>query len=500
MPELVQTPDWVKDAVFYQIFPDRFARSASLDAVKPHNLEPWDTPPTPLGYKGGDLLGVVEHLDHLVALGVTALYFCPIFQSASNHRYHTHDYFQVDPLLGGNAAFLRLLDEAHQRGLRVVLDGVFNHASRGFFYFNDILENGAASPYVDWFHVGDYPLTAYAEDRPANYAAWWGLHALPKFNISNPQVREYLMQVAEYWLRLGIDGWRLDVPQEISVPGFWEEFRQRVKAVNRNAYIVGEIWQAAPAYLQGDRFDGVMNYPFAEATLGFCGGQRVIARLAEGKGYNPAHALDGRSYAERMEWLTNLYPWEIQLTQLNLLDSHDTARAISLCGGDAASVRLATLLLLTYPGAACLFAGDEIGQPGGVPDSDARRPFPWHAPETWQRDTLAYHTALIALRKAHKPLRRGTYKRIYADEAVYAFARQFAGVSMVVAVNVAEVPCAVTLPVPDLFVPRADLRVLYPQPELFQWGIFEEGNTTSGKALHGVLKLTLAPRSGVVIG
>ena len=146
MPEIVQTPDWVKDAVFYQIFPDRFAKSAALEALKPRNLEPWDTPPTPRGYKGGDLLGVVERLDHLVSLGVTALYFCPVFQSASYHRYHTHDYYQVDPLLGGNGAFLRLLDEAHQRGLKVVLDGVFNHASRGFFYYIDILENGAASP------------------------------------------------------------------------------------------------------------------------------------------------------------------------------------------------------------------------------------------------------------------------------------------------------------------------------------------------------------------
>jgi cyclomaltodextrinase / maltogenic alpha-amylase / neopullulanase len=252
--------------------------------------------------------------------------------------------------------------------------------------------------------------------------------------------------------------------------------------------------------LQGDQFDGAMNYPFAEATLGFCGGPRVVAKLAEGKGYNPAYVLDGRGYAERMDWLTNLYPWEIQLTQMNLLDSHDTARAISLCGGDAASVRLATLLLMTYPGAPCLFAGDEIGQPGGMPDHDTRRPFPWHAPETWDQQVLAYHRALIALRREHKPLRRGTYRAIYADPAVYAFARQFNGVSMVVAVNVADVPVAVTLPVADLFVPRADLKVLYPTPDLFQWGILEEGNTETGKVLHGVIKLTLAPRSGVIIG
>ncbi len=283
MPVEVQTPDWVKDAVFYQIFPDRFARSPSLSAQKPNNLVPWDAPSSP-GYFGGDLLGVLEHLDHIQGLGVTALYFCPIFQSASYHRYHTHDYYQVDPLLGGDAAFRQLLDEAHRRGLRVVLDGVFNHASRGFFYFNDILENGPASPYVDWFNITQFPVNAYDPSRPADYAAWWGLHALPKLNTDNPQVREYLMRIAEHWLRLGIDGWRLDVPGEITTPGFWEEFRTRVKAVNREAYIVGEIWDPAVPYLQGDRFDGVMNYQFTEAVLGFTGGGGRAGRPGRGEG------------------------------------------------------------------------------------------------------------------------------------------------------------------------------------------------------------------------
>ncbi len=490
---VVQTPDWVKDAVFYQIFPDRFAQSEALAPFKPPHLEPWDSPPTAYGYKGGDLLGVVEHLDHIVDLGVTALYFCPIFQSASNHRYHTHDYYQVDPLLGGNPAFTRLLDEAHRRGLRVVLDGVFNHASRGFFFFHDILENGIASPYVDWFKINGYPVNAYDPSRPPSYQAWWGLHALPKLNTDNPQVRDYLMRVAEHWLRLGIDGWRLDVPQEITTPGFWEEFRQRVKAINREAYIVGEIWQAAVPYLQGDRFDGVMNYPFAEATLGFVAGPRVVPELAEGKGYRPQQALDGRGYAARMEWLQGLYPWEIQLTQMNLLDSHDTARAITLCGGDAASVRLATLLLFTYPGAACLFAGDEIGLEGGVPDFEARRTFPWDRPRLWQRDVLAYHRELIALRRAHKPLRRGTYHILYADDDVYAFGRRFSGEVILTAVNVADVTRTVTVPLGDLAATGAGFEVIFPAQGARLWGSF------GGSAQAGRLELTLAPRCGVVL-
>ena len=480
----VKTPEWVKDAIFYQIFPDRFARSDKLQ--KPSNLEPWDAPPTTHGYKGGDLLGVVEHLDHIQDLGATAIYFCPIFQSASNHRYHTHDYYQVDSLLGGNEAFKILLDEAHRRGIKIVLDGVFNHASRGFFYFNDILENGKHSAYTDWFIVDEFPPNAYDLLRPPGYAAWWGLHALPKFNTDNPQVREYLMRVAEYWLRLGIDGWRLDVPQEIKTEGFWEEFRRRVKAINPEAYIVGEIWEPAAPYLQGDRFDAVMNYPFAEATLAFCGGARINPKMAEGKGYNPARRLDARGYAERIEWLLNLYPWEIQLAQLNLLDSHDAARAITLAGGDAATVHLATLLLMTFPGAPSIYYGDEIGLEGGLPDADTRRPFPWDRPELWKREVLAYHKELIALRKAHPALRRGAYHRLYAGHDVYAFARKLGDEVLIVAVNVAEEARSATIPLGNLLPVGASVERLY-------------GGEGRYHVARQALQFALKPRSGVIL-
>ncbi|MCX8025407.1 MAG: glycoside hydrolase family 13 protein, partial [Thermanaerothrix sp.] len=247
------TPAWVHNAVFYQIFPDRFARSAAVE--KPGNLEPWEAPPTPYGFKGGDLLGVAEHLDYLQDLGITAIYLNPIFQSASNHRYHTHDYYRVDPLLGGDAAFRHLLNEAHRRGIRIILDGVFNHASRGFFQFNHILEVGAQSPYLDWFVIHGFPLNAY-EGTP-NYKCWWNLPALPEFNHANPQVQRFIFDVARYWLEQGIDGWRLDVPFCVTEPGFWARFREVVKSTNPDAYITGEIPEAADPWLQGDQFDGV---------------------------------------------------------------------------------------------------------------------------------------------------------------------------------------------------------------------------------------------------
>jgi cyclomaltodextrinase len=236
----IGTPEWVRDAIFYQIFPDRFARSERVP--KPSNLEPWDSPPTTHGFKGGDLLGVAERLDYLQDLGVTAIYLNPVFQSTANHRYHTHDYYRVDPILGGNSALRTLLDEAHRRNMRVILDGVFNHASRGFFQFNHIVENGAMSPYVDWFIVKQFPLRPYhAPWGQHGYEAWWNLPALPKLDVSTPAVREFLWNVASHWIEFGVDGWRLDVPAEIDDDEFWREFRVRVKA----RIYCGQRWLAA---------------------------------------------------------------------------------------------------------------------------------------------------------------------------------------------------------------------------------------------------------------
>ncbi len=287
-------PAWARDAVFYQIFPDRFARSDRVP--KPTNVLSWDSAPTQQGYHGGDLLGIVEHLDHLVDLGINAIYLTPIFQSACNHRYHTHDYYQVDPLLGGNSALRSLIEAAHARQIRVMLDGVFNHASRGFFQFHDILENGPHSAWLDWFFVQGWPLTPYDGDRPANFTGWVNNRALPKFNTDNPAVREFLMQVGEHWIReFDIDGWRLDVPGEIKTTGFWEEFRSRTRAIKPDLYLVGEIWREAADWLRGDRFDATMNYVFAAAAIAFAAGERVSEALVSNRSYEPFPGIDAHT-------------------------------------------------------------------------------------------------------------------------------------------------------------------------------------------------------------
>ena len=387
----VQTPDWVRDAVFYQIFPDRFAKSDRVP--KASNLQPWGAPPTGHAYQGGDLLGVVERLDYLADLGINAIYFNPIFRSGSNHRYHTHDYFQVDPMLGGNAALRELLDAAHARGIRVVLDGVFNHASRGFFQFHDILENGPESAYLDWFYVEEWPLHPYGGGK-ANYGAWWGNRALPKLNTDTPAVRRFIWDVARYWIEFGIDGWRLDVPQEIDDDEFWREFRRVVKAANPDAYIVGEIWGEAERWLQGDQYDAVMNYGVGRAALGLFAAETLDREYRPG-GFK-LMPLRGRAFSHQIERLLALYPEAITQVQLNMLDSHDTARFVNQAGGDRDALRLSLLLLMALPGAPCIYYGTEVGMTGG-PDPDCRRAFPWHDEAAWDRDLLDFTRRAIAL-------------------------------------------------------------------------------------------------------
>ncbi|WP_052195457.1 glycoside hydrolase family 13 protein [Deinococcus radiopugnans] len=434
------TPEWVKDAVFYQIFPDRFARSGRVNGL---NLQPWGDTPEFNRYMGGDLWGVIERLDHIQSLGVNAIYFCPVFQSASNHRYHTHDYFQVDPMLGGNAALRALIDEAHGRGMRVVLDGVFNHSSRGFFQFNDLLEQGQDSAYRDWFHPEGWPLHAYNDEKPAGYAAWWGNRALPKFNTDNPAVRDFLWEVAEYWIRFGIDGWRLDVPNEIDDDSFWQEFRRRVKAVNADAYIVGEIWGDAHRWLRGDQFDAVMNYHFTRPCLAFFGARTLDHPMNERSGTGRVDPVDAPAFAARMTEVARMYHPEIVSAQLNLLDSHDTARFITAVGGDATAYRLATIFQMTYPGAPCIYYGDEIGLHGG-PDPDCRRAFPWNDSE-WDIDTLELTRKLTAARHASRPLQRGDFEVLHAEGESLLYARCHEGRCAYVALNCAQEPARVPL-------------------------------------------------------
>jgi cyclomaltodextrinase len=440
----VETPEWVRDAVFYQIFPDRFARSDRVP--KSIHLEMWNSRPTVYGFKGGDLLGVVEHLDYLQDLGVSAIYFNPVFQSAANHRYHTHDYYRVDPILGGNGALKTLLDEGHERGLRIVLDGVFNHASRGFFQFHHILENGQTSPYIDWFRVTDHPLRPYHAPRGKHgYEAWWGMPALPKLNVDTPAVREFLWDVATYWIEFGVDGWRLDVPAEIDDDEFWREFRQRVKGANPEAYIVGEIWHDAQRWLQGDQFDAVMNYPVTKACLGYFVGGNLLWEEATRCGYHWIDPLDDQEFVDEITRILDLYPTPVTEVQLNLLGSHDTPRFKTLAKGDDSAYRLALLFLMTYPGAPCIYYGDEIGL-DGEHEPASRNAFPWDEGQ-WDQDLRGYVQRCITMRRDHAALRRGDLTWLFAGQGAVVYGRRLENKVYFVFLNSGQQPVTLTVPV-----------------------------------------------------
>jgi neopullulanase len=493
-------PDWVQDAIFYQIFPDRFARSA-------HNpndqltFEPWDSPPTVHGFKGGDLYGIAERLDYLKDLGITALYLNPVFASASNHRYHTFDYYNVDPLLGGNDALKFLLDKAHKKNIRVVLDGVFNHASRGFWQFHHVLECGNGSPYKDWFffdperlngrkHWGAYPgpqeQKALGHGDPSltaiGYGAWWNAPALPKFNTNTPAVREFLFDVAEHWIKFGIDGWRLDVAEEIDDDSFWQEFRQRVRKINPEAYIVAEIWHESHRWLQGDQFDAIMNYDVTKPVIAFFGGKYLDLKvLHQQTNYHGIqHGIDAHEFADRIDHNLGLYKKDVTYSQMNLLDSHDTPRFLSCVGGNKESLKLAWLFLFTYPGAPTIYYGDEIGV-DGAHDPDCRKSFPWEESK-WDKNLHAYAKELIALRKKHPALRRGDYRRLWSANGTYAFSRNFDGRTFVVAVNVSEAP--------------QQLHVTY-EAKKVPSPVFGEASDLS--IAEGRLRFTIPARGGVVL-
>ncbi len=455
----IQTPDWVKHAVFYQIFPDRFCRSSRLQHERGIQLKPWGAPPEEQGYQGGDLYGVVEKLDYLKDLGITALYLNPIFSAASNHRYNAYDYLEIDPLLGGEAALRELLDEAHQREIRVVLDGVFNHCGRGFWAFHHILENGGNSPYIDWFTIHDYPLNPYpADGDKANYAAWWNHASLPKFNTDNPGVRDYLFRVTRRWLEFGIDGWRLDVPEDIKDDSFWREFRQIVKGVNPEAYIVGEIWHEARHWLQGDMFDAVMNYQLTGPVLNFFGDDHL--NLTWHHVDVKLKPITAAAFKHDIEAMLGHYDWQINFAQMNMLDSHDMPRALWLLNGAQPSFRLAALCQMTMPGAPCVYYGDEVGLSAGT-DPYCREAFPWHQPERWDNSLREFYQSAIALRKAHPALRTGDFAFVHAHGRTVAYRRRLDQQEVLVAFNAGKHAKAIKLPAENLA--HSNYRQVWPQ-------------------------------------
>ena len=368
--DTMAVPEWVKTATCYQIFPERFAVGQSDKDLSYVNTK-WGVKPTPESYYGGDLAGIREHLDYLVDLGVNVLYMTPVFCSPTNHKYEITDYENVDSAFGGNEALKALIEDAHKLGIKVILDGVFNHCSCRHPFFRDAQKNGKKSPYYNWFFWKD----------DGSYLTFGSVKTMPKLNTGNPDVMRYFSNIAVMWMRdYGADGWRLDVSDEISHK-FLRAFRDAVLKQNPQAIIIGEDWHRAVRYLNGDEYDGIMNYGVTKACLDL---------LA-------FNTIDSIAFRDRVVRLYHTYSIAANQKMLNLLGSHDTDRFLTRVKGDADRFRTAAAIMFFYPGIPCVYYGDEIGMEGGY-DPDCRRTFDWNT-ENWDNETRDLIKRLMKLKK-----------------------------------------------------------------------------------------------------
>ncbi|MGE5583732.1 MAG: glycoside hydrolase family 13 protein [Bacillota bacterium] len=391
-------PVWASQAVFYQIFPERFFNGDETN--DPAGKESWGNPPSCFNFFGGDLKGIIAKIPYLQQLGVSALYLNPIFDSPSNHKYDTRDYLRISPEFGDIWTFKNLIEKLHQAGIRIIIDGVFNHTGDTFWAFQDIMKHGAKSRFKDWYHCHSFPVS----QNPPNYDCWWNFGSLPKLNHHNPEVVNYLLKVVSFWTSLGIDGWRLDVPNEVHMD-FWRIFRKLVKSINPEAFIVGEIWDEPFEWLKGDTCDAVMNYRWRDAVINY---------FAKG------HTTVEQFRLELIKNRSNL-PWEYITSAYNLLGSHDTPRFLTICGEDTRKYLAAVAFQMTYPGIPALYYGDEIGLTGGK-DPDCRRTMRWS--EIEQNQHLLKETQnLIRIRKQYQSLQNGSYHDLHLGEGIFGFIR-----------------------------------------------------------------------------
>lgn len=385
--EMFEVPEWAANKVVYQIFPSRYAASQPVDK------ELWyKAPITFTDNLHGDIRGIIDHLDYIRDLGIDVIYMTPIFKSDSSHKYDTIDYYQIDPSFGTAEDLRELVQKAHQYGMKVVLDAVFNHTGRDFFAFKDILENKEKSKYLDWYFIDKFPLDTEPGQAP-NFKCFGYYGGMPKLNLKNPEVEKYVTDVACYWLKeCDIDGWRMDVGDEIS-HYFWKHFRRAVKAVKKDALIIGEIWHYAGDFLEGDEWDTVMNYPFYLNLIDLLADEKIgVSRFIQNFGYMKGR-LNKKCYP--LMW--------------NLIDSHDTARFLHLCNNKQKQ-HLAAAFQLLMPGMPMIYYGDELAMPGAN-DPDCRRGMYWDE-EYRDNEMLEWYKRLIQVRRTHACIVEGELAEI----------------------------------------------------------------------------------------
>ena len=401
--DMVKTPEWVKHTVWYQIFPERFANGDKSN--DPQGVKAWNPEDHPgrEDFYGGDLQGVLDHLDYLKKLGVNGLYFCPIFKASSNHKYDTIDYLQVDPAFGDKDLFAKVVNEAHARGMKVMLDAVFNHLGDQSMQWQDVVKNGPSSRFASWFHINEYPVEPYRDPLKGEGSPKFDTFAfekhMPKLNTANPEVQDFLLEIATYWVKyFDIDAWRLDVANEVD-HHFWKRFHDELVKIKPDFYIVGEIWHSARPWLQGDQFTGVMNYPY---TL------QIEDHFFK-------HKMNAKDLSEHLTDQLMMYPDMVDQAMMNMLDSHDTARILTLAKDNQDLALQAVAYEFVQPGVPCIYYGTEMGMSGDN-DPDCRKPMDWskiNGP-VWQR----VHE-LVKFRLDHSDtLNKGTVKLTVTEKGL----------------------------------------------------------------------------------
>lgn len=399
--EIFDIPSWAEGSIVYQIFPDRYART-DFDTS---NF--WYDPPKRFSRTlyGGTIKGITQHINYLKDLGIEVIYLTPIFTSSSDHKYNTDDYLEIDKDFGTIQDFKELVNECHNNQIKIILDGVFNHSGSMFGPFQDIIKNQEQSRFKDWYYIKEFPVDVSFSSLKTNKKPSWLTFGyagmMPKLNTSNPEVREYIFKVARKYLELGIDGWRLDVADEIS-HDFWKEFRKVVKDINKDALIIGEVWYESTPWLLGDEYDTVMNYEFS----------RDIGLLVNDKKYRCSDFVNDYSFLlGRVHKRVRNYLW-------NLIDSHDTPRFLTSCGSKK-KLKFALALQMVLPGMPMIYYGDEVGMEGKQ-DPDCRRGMLWDE-EKQDKELLTYYKQWIQIRKKSKALQKGTTKFSNVNDEIKTF-------------------------------------------------------------------------------
>ncbi len=393
--DIHEVVDWMRGAVFYEIFIDRFYQGKNEKDTAYINLD-WGEIPNPKSFTGGDIPGITKKLDYIKGLGVNGIYLTPVFCSISNHKYDISDYTRIDEQFGTNEDFAELVKEAHKRDMKIVLDAVFNHCSMLLPQFQDVISKGIESEYFDWFMIdGDRVDTVNL-----NYEVFGFSSYMPKFNTSNKAVQEFLLDIAAFWVKeYDIDGWRLDVSDEVS-HDFWRKFRTRIKELKPDCVLIGENWHDAYAYLQGDQYDSIMNYAFTKACLD----------------YYAFGVFDAKGFAEKLNHLLMRNNGQVNAMMFNLLDSHDTDRFYTSINKNKDKMLSALAVMNMYIGVPCIYYGTEICLEGGY-DPDNRRCFDWEESH-WDISYMETLKKLFALKQ--KPvLQSGDIHITYDDRLCY---------------------------------------------------------------------------------